>query len=38
MTTLTSSTVLPEEGVGIVQVAFKDEDGVAVTPNSGTVK
>ncbi len=37
MTTLTSSTVLPEEGVGIVQVEFKDEDGVAVTPNVGTI-
>lgn len=37
-TTFTSDKVLSEKGVGIVQVVFKDEDDVAVTPNVSTIK
>jgi hypothetical protein len=32
------SKIFPEEGVRIVQVDFKDEDGNAVVPNTSTIK
>ncbi len=37
MPTTFSSTTLEEEGSGIIQCVFTDEDGNAVTPNAGTV-
>jgi hypothetical protein len=36
--TTTATVILGEEGAGIIQVEFKDEDGVAVVPNTATVK
>ena len=38
MPTIISDTILSEKGVGIIQVAFTDENGVAVVPNADTIK
>jgi hypothetical protein len=38
MSTTISTTILPEKGVGFVQVVFKDEDDNLVVPNAGTIK
>jgi hypothetical protein len=38
MATTISTTILPEKGVGIIQVVFKDEDDTLVVPNASTIK
>ena len=38
MATTISATILPEKGVGIIQVVFKDEDDNLVVPNASTIK
>lgn len=37
MTTTISSTILSEQGTGVIQIVFTDEDDTLVIPNAGTI-